>query len=213
MPVSANPNHPISLAPGLGPALGRGVLPARDRLLRGGSGNSPVLMVSAPRSVLAAGYLPTCAFLPIDASPPAGQKLGLCTGRLPDFWAATANSQAWGGTHYERIGNGDAIPATAFESVFGVIGGYAGKTLLDVLRFTDGRGKNCLARLLVAAVLNAAKEWTPPHVLDADLARNVWASFVTNGCYIPTENVVWYSDTSTPAGTGGITAWLKSTMS
>ena len=172
-----------------------------------------MLVVSAPRSVLAANCLPSCAFLPIDTSPLAGRNHGLCTGRLPHFWEAAANSQSWGATHYGRTGNGDAIPATAFDSVFGVCGGYAGKTLLDVLRFTDGRGKNCLARLLVAAVLNAAKEWTPPHVLDADLARNVWASFVTNGCYIPTENVVWYSDTSTPAGTGGITAWLKSTMS
>jgi hypothetical protein len=199
--VSANPNHPNSLAAG-GPG------PARS-----GSPDSPVVMVSEPRSVLAANDLPAFAFLSIDASGLAALNCGLCTGRLPDFWEAVANTQAWGATHYGRTGNGDALPATAFDSVFGARGGYAGNTLLDVLRFTDDRRKNCLARHLVATVLNAAKGWTPPYVLDADLARTVWASFVTSGCYIPTENTVWYSDSSTPAGSGGITAWLKSTMS
>lgn len=212
--VNANPHDPVLSAPGgVGPACRQDPLTARRRLLRDGLGNSAVLMVSAPRSVLAVISAPTSRFLSTSASAPPGQGHGLCAGRLPDFWEAAANSDAWGGTSFERTGNGDTASATTFDSVFGVRGGYPGRTLLDVLRFIDGRGKNCLARHLVAAVLNASKGWTPTHVLSVDLARHVWASFVANGYFIPAENIVWYCDTSTPAGTGCITAWLKSTMS
>lgn len=171
-----------------------------------------VLMVCAPRSVLAASRMSGYVQGSIDATSLLDAAPARCTGRPPEFWQADANSLAWNGTGYERTRRGSTTRATTFDSVFGAIGGYAGKTLLDVLRCSGNKGKQNLARHFVAAALNAAKGWTPRDVLDLHLARRAWDSFVTNGHYTPVAGVVWYSDTSVPAGTGDITKWLKSTM-
>lgn len=69
-----------------------------------------------------------------------------------------------------------------------------------------------MARHLVAAMLNALKGWTPGSVLSMTTAKGVWNEYTRKGHYEPTAGIKWYED-SASKGNGGITPWLKSTMS
>jgi hypothetical protein len=181
---------------------------ARRRILRGGLGVAPVLMVSAPRSVMATtlNCVPASSFASINASRP--DQLFTCSGRTPGYWK---QSQWFGQWPAPYVASG-ATP-TKFNDVFGAAGGYPGKTLLQVLELQgNSTGRDALARHIVAALLNAAKGLTPSNVLSVTIVKSVWSAFVAAGYYVPTAGIKWYPDYSVPAGTGGITPWLKSTM-
>ena len=177
-------------------------LTARRRILRGGLSAAPVLMVAAPRSVMAGGPMncvPASSFASINASRPDLQFT--CSGRTSSYWKQPQFFSEWPAPY---------LPTTTFDSVFGATGGYPGKTLLAVLELMGG-GRDAVARQIVAAVLNAAKGLTPANVLSVAIAKAVWLSFVTKGYYEPTAGIKWHADTSVPAGTGGLIQWLTST--
>ncbi len=85
-------------------------------------------------------------------------------------------------------------------------------TFLDVLQLPADSGRNSVARLAVAAVLNAAKGLTPPTIFGLDLIRAMWHSYVSLGYCVPTPGVKWYADSSAPSGAGTIIQWLESAM-
>jgi hypothetical protein len=135
-----------------------------------------------------------------------------CIGRTPGFWKQSHKFLHWPAPYQPVATKGK--PATSFDSVFGMYGGYPGKTLLKVLQ-TGGNdyGRDALARHIVAALLNAQKGWTPPGVLSVATVTSIWRDFVSRGYYEPTAGVRWYADESYPANAGdGITPFLQSTM-
>ena len=178
---------------------------ARRRLLQGSLGAAPVLMVSAPRSVMAGTGMCTqaSAFASINTSRP--DVLVTCIGKTPDWWKEPNNSSAWP-DNYKRTGN-----ATTFSSVFGTPKGFADTTFLSVLEFTETTGPKCLARHMVAGALNASKLWTPAQVASVQILQNIYSSYRAMDYYEPIAGIKWYSD-SASAGAGGITPWLQSTM-
>lgn len=201
------PNEPASASDRAALESKQVALIARRRLLRGGMGVAPVLMVSAPRSVMAGTLcVPASATASINMSRPDLQSN--CIGRTPDVWMDPSKTPTWP-TGCVRSGSS----ATMFNTVFGAGGGYDGKTLLAVLKFPDSSGKNYLARHIVAAWLNACSGMTPDNVLGKTVVKRVWSDFVATGTYQPTAGVFWSADTAASNGTGGITNWLKSTMS
>lgn len=150
--------------------------------------------------------VPASSFASINASRP--DLLFSCSGRTPGYWKQPQWFGQWPAP-FVATGSG----ATKFDDVFGSAGGYAGKTLLQVLELQgNSMGRDALARHIVAALLNAKKGLTPANVLSVTTVKAVWRAFVTNGYYEPTAGIKWYPDYSVPAGTGGITPWLKSTM-
>lgn len=180
---------------------------ARRRLLRGTLGAAPVLMVSAPRSVMAGGGIcvPASSFASINASRP--DKQFTCSGRTPGYWKQEQWFGQWPAPYIP-----DGLSATLFNDVFGAARGYPGKSLLYVLGLEGNpMGQGALARHIVAALLNAAAGLTLG-VLDVGKVKGIWNEFVTKGYYEPTAGIQWYWDTSVPAGTGSLEVWLKSTM-
>jgi hypothetical protein len=185
--------------------------PARRRLLRGGLSVAPVVMASAPRSVMAGGVcVPASSFASVNASRP--DLLFTCSGRSPGYWKNHAN---WPNGYFPV----DQGPnkATLFNAVFTGSTGYPAypgkpaKTLLDVLQ--DGGGdRDAVARHIVAALLNAAAGLTKDPVLSVSGVRAIWSSFDQLGYYEPTAGIRWYADSANVSGTGGIIPWLKSTM-
>ena len=187
---------------------------ARRRLLQGGLGLAPVLMTSAPRSVMAGGApgvcVPASSHASLNASRP--DLLFTCSGRTPGYWKLDQWFGEWPAP-YRPVAAGRNKPATTFNEVFGAAGGYPSLTLLDVLRLPGNDvGRDALARHIVAALLNAAKGLTPNNVLSVSTVKMVWSAFVTRGYYEPTAGIKWYADYAVPQGSGGITPWLKSTM-
>lgn len=149
---------------------------------------------------------PASSYASINASRPDLQYT--CSGRTPGYWKQDQWFGQWP-SPYVASGSG----STRFDSVFGPAGEYQSKTLLDVLKLQGNEmGRDALARHVVAALLNAQKGLTPANVLSVVTVKAIWASFVSMGYYEPTAGIKWYADSSVPAGTGGITPWLKSTM-
>lgn len=175
-------------------------LTARRRILRGGLSAAPVLMVSAPRSVMAGtlNCVPASSFASINASRP--ESFSRCSGRTPSYWKQQSN---WPG-RFER--------GTLFNDVFVNKYAYRQKTLLQVLDLPGSAGEEALAKYIVAALLNAAAGLTL-NVLDVGQVKAIWRDYAMNSFYTPTAGIRWYPDYAEPAGSGGITLWLKSTMS
>lgn len=208
--MSHLPNPPPPSSDSDMPESAHSALIARRRLLRGGLGVAPVLMASAPRSVLAGGAgacVPASSFASINASRPDQQFI--CAGRTPGYWKQPQWFGQWPAPSCVPTGNN----ATKFDDVFGALGGYPGKTLLYVLELPGNSiGRDALARHIVAAYLNAKSGKTPANVLSEATVKAVWSDFVRLGYYEPTAGIKWYADYSVPSGIGGITPWLKSTM-
>jgi len=191
MAAESNPDQPSTLPRG---SEAMSAQLSRRRLLRAGLGAAPVLMTVASRPVFAGGSgSKVCkapsSFVSINAS--VHGKTQYCDGRTPGYWKNHTSS--W--PHpYETT--------TKFDTVFGSASGYPNKTLLYVLDLGGG-GKEELARHIVAALLNAAKGWTP--VLTVAMVIDIWQSWATLGYYEPTAGIHWDS--------AQITNYLKTTMS
>lgn len=183
---------------------------ARRRLLRGGLSVAPVLMAAAPRSVMAGApgaCVPASSFASMNASRPVLQFT--CSGRTPGFWKQPDKFVEWPGGY---VPNG--VAPTMFDAKAGGAA-YPGKTMVDVLSLPGNSvGRDAVARHIAAALLNAAKGWTPSPAFGESFIKSVWAQFIATGSgyYVPTAGIKWYADYSVPAGTGGIIPWLKSTM-
>lgn len=159
-----------------------------------------------------AGHCTTAsAFGSINASRPA--RATSCGGYKPDYWGSEFNFSRWpSGFAPEARGHGPRrLDATRFETWFGASPAYRNASLLEVLR-TTGTERDEMARLCVAALLNASAGLTPDNVLGVMTARDVWSSYASRGFYEPTGGVRWYAHASEPVGSGGIVAWMLSTM-
>lgn len=179
--------------------------PARRRLLRGGLSVAPVVMASAPRSVMAGGVcVPASSFASVNASRP--DLLFNCTGRSPGYWK---NHASWPNGYFP-VDQG-LNKATQFNGVFTGSAGYPNKTFLQVLQLQGG-GRDAVARHIVAAFLNAKAGLTLPNVLSWQRVLDIWSSFDRLGYFEPTAGIRWYADSANVSGTGGIIPWLKSTM-
>jgi hypothetical protein len=194
--MSAHPD-PTSGASGCGIASA-----SRRELLRVGAAAVPVVMTFVSRPVTAGVCSTASTYASMNASRPSVTTF-ICGGCLPAYWAQDAIWPTWPAPH---------TPTSLFDDYFGTIGGYPGKTLLDVLRMPEGLGKDGLAPYIVAALLNAASGKTLG-VLDANAVKQIWLDLVSRkGYYSPSAGIKWYPDTSKPSGSGGIKVWLKTTM-
>ena len=206
--MSDQPNQPVSSPDSDGPTSKQAALLARRRLLQGGLGAAPVLLASAPRSVMAGGNcVPASSFASINASRP--DLLHNCSGQKPDYW-----KQTWVQSQWPSPCAATGSLATKFGAACGSSDSfYADKTMLQVLQSSDAdTTRGGLARYLCAAVLNANSGKTDSTVLGLSTIRNVWAEYVARGYYEPTAGIKWYLNSSVPSGSGGIMQWLKSTM-
>jgi len=209
--MSHDPNPPSDQAPKLSPSDAKAL--ARRRLLRAGLGSAPVLLVASPRSVMAGGgqCVTGSAFTSLNAVASHQPRTHFCQGKSPDFWKDDRVASLWP-NQIVRSSTGNTV-ATTFEAIFGRGGGwYSGKTCLDILRLPANAGRDGVARHLMASVLNSLKGWTPNGVLSITTAKDVWSEYTRKGHYEPTAGIKWYED-SASRGNGGITPWLKSTMS
>lgn len=204
------PNEPNSTPGNASPEARLVALVARRRLLRGGLSVASVLMAAAPRSVMAGApgaCVPASSFASINASRP--DLLFTCSGRTPGFWKQPDKFIEWPGGY---------VPTGVAPTMFDAKAGgavYPGKTMVDVLSLPgNSMGRDAVARHIAAALLNAAKGWTPSPAFGESFIKSVWAQFIATGSgyYVPTAGIKWYADYSVPAGTGGIIPWLKSTM-
>ena len=180
---------------------------SRRLLLRGGLGAAPILMTAISKPVMASvSCAPASSFVSLNASRPMNSTT--CGGRLPSYWKQGQNYSEWP-TAYPANGSTKAM----FDTNFGSVGGYPNQSLAYVLSLagTDS-GRDGLARFVVAALLNAAKGLTPSTVLSVMTAKAIWSDYVTKGYYEPTAGIRWYPDSSVPEGTGGLIAWIKTTM-
>jgi hypothetical protein len=192
---------------------GQAASASRRRLIQGGLTAVPLVMTVSSQSVMAQGVSGRCstasAFGSMNASRPAN--VTSCRGRGPQYWRNQHNFDEWPHGYVPRATQTPRVQATSFATCFGGSGVQAGATLLDVLR-SNSSGRDEVARLCTAALLNAAKGLTPATVLSVATVRDVWQSYASRGYYEPTAGIRWYADASEPAGTGGIVEWLQTTM-
>ena len=184
---------------------------SRRRLLRGGLAAAPALLTLAGRPVVAGDC--TSASAQVSMSSRTTTRVQCTSGRSPATWKDSSAAD-WP-TPIAVSGSGSK--ATTFSSVFGITGGYymttPTTTLEDVLRLSLNTGRDGLAKHLVAAYLNALKNYTPPAVLDVLTAKKIWTSFVERGFYEPSAGIKWLPDSTDPASSqGGLIAWIKTTM-
>jgi hypothetical protein len=182
---------------------------SRRRLLRGGAAAAPVILTFASHPVLAGNGSCTTAsaFASINASRP--DAVVACTGKYPAWWASSANWSSWPTAKYTRT--------QLFDTALTPYPGSSGKTLLDMLNLPATSGNDCVAKHIVAALLNATTLRTPGVMTELSV-KAMWTAFVNNGYkYQPTSGIWWFADSSTPAAPaplkGGITEWLQTTMS
>jgi len=203
------PQGSKAAGPGLG-ARGPASL-ARRRLLHGGLSAAPVLMVSAPRSVMAGDIACTTgSAYAMSSLAPSGARVSqpVCSGHVPEYWRSCSLSY-WPGTCLQNT-----TSTKKFDEVFGTANGYgASVRLLDVLNSSSATDKDKLAKYVVAALLNVRKGKTPAVVMSESTVREIWTKCSAGSYYEPTAGVFWYSGTSMPTNSGGVVAWLKSTMS
>lgn len=212
--MNDKPNEPMPAPVDASPGAKQAAMLARRRLLRGGLGVAPVLMVSAPRSVMAGTSCTTAsAFTSVSLNASHAATMSSCTGRLPSYWQSTNPVKSyWDAGCLVKDSFGNATDTTvAFSAVFG--SGYAGKSLMDVLVQPIASNNDELAKYVVAALLNARKQMNAG-VLDETTVKTIWTNCSTGGYFEPTAGIKWWTKTSSsPASSGGCLAWLKSTMS
>jgi hypothetical protein len=165
------------------PPATRGADPSRRRLLQGGLAAAPVLMTLVSRPVLAQQCTTPSGYVSANAST-AGRGVA-CTGRTLGYWKNSQNFSSWPPPYQTT---------TLFNSVFNnpPYGPFAGKTLLDVLQLTGGAPINDVARLIVAALLNAAAGLTP--VLTVQAVKDIWGEYSTTLSFSPFAGASWNHD-------------------
>jgi hypothetical protein len=158
---------------------------SRRRLLQGGLAAAPVLMTLISRPVLAQGTglcTTPSGFVSANAST-AGRGV-VCTGHFPEYWIRLAGPPSQWPPGFP--------PSRPFDSVFAHDSlHYPGKTLLEVLQLQGGAPDD-VARLIVAALLNAAAELTP--VLSISAVKDIWSEYLSTGFFSPSSGAQWNHD-------------------
>jgi hypothetical protein len=174
----------------------------RRRLLQGGLGAAPVMMTLVSRPVMAQQCITPSAFCSGNTSN-TGPGV-ICTGHTPEHWISIGGSES----HWPR----GFPPHRPFNSFFhsppyppfGPPQSTPPKSLLDVLNLHANPPVDDVARLIVAALLNAAAGLTP--VLTTQLVKQIWEEYFTTGFgyFSPTAGARWYHD--------DIIIYLRSTL-
>jgi hypothetical protein len=162
---------------------------SRRRLLQGGLSAAPVLMTLVSRPVMAGACVSPSGFVSANASN-TGPGV-ICTGHTPEFWISVAPPPSQWPPGF--------APNMPFNAVFNnpPYSGYAGpppKTLLQVLQLPANPPADDVARLIVAALLNAQAGLTP--VLTTQLVKHIWEEYLSTGFgfFSPTAGARWNHD-------------------
>jgi hypothetical protein len=188
-------------------------VPGRRRLLQGGLGAAPVLMTLVSRPVL--GGTSQCFTPSGSMSMPTSQdrQPQFCQGRTPGFWKQEQKFPEWPGGFYPKdvVNHKGKVlhTATLFGTYFSPVpAGQSASTftLLEALSLMAGP-PNDVVRHIAAALLNAAKGWTP--VLTEASLKIIWHEYISTGgglmgYYVPVAGEKWYHDE--------ITEYLESTQ-
>jgi hypothetical protein len=207
------PDSPVSPPDSGAPDNAQATLQARRRLLRGGLGVAPVLMVSAPRSVMAGTCTTASAFTSFSAAASHQPFRADCSGHFPAYWRDVVSVVGtWPATCLDST---TPTGTVKFQAIFGA--GYPDTTtLMDVLKIAVPTVNDVFAQHIVAALLNGrSNNWAPLGVVNEGTLKTMWSKVsVYRGYYEPTAGVKWYADSARPrqSGEGGCIAWLKSTM-
>lgn len=179
---------------------------ARRRLLQGGAAAAPVILSVVASPVRAAGMTVTASAMgSINASTSA--MTYVTTGMKPSSWL-NVRVKDW--PEISRVSNNHS---KAFKEIFQADADFGDMSLEDCLKLSGDMGTNGLVKHLAAAYLNAVSGRTPAVVAGVPILRDIWASYRgPRGFYEPTAGVKWFADTCSPAGNGGCTPWLKTTM-
>jgi len=169
---------------------------ARRRLLQGGLGATPLLLTVVSRPALGGGshhYGDKCYSPSGFVSMPTSEhgQPQYCKGRTPGYWKQSQHFDEWPHPYYPV--KTYKKPATLFKTAFYPYpaGPYQTKTMLQVCGLEGGPPNN-VGRHIVAALLNAAKGWTP--VLTVDAVKGIWGQYIQYGYYEPTAGVKWYHE-------------------
>jgi len=167
---------------------------SRRRLLQGALAGAPVLMTLVSRPVLAQQCTTPSGFVSANAST-AGRGV-VCMGHSPQYWISVSAPP-----HHQWPPG--LPPPRQFDSVFAHNSHcYPGQKLLDVLKLQGGAPDD-VARLIVAALLNAAAGLTP--VLSESAVKSIWSEYLGTGSFSPSSGAYWSHD--------DIIAYLLTTMS
>lgn len=217
--MSTQPQSPVPPRGAQVPQAGSAPSPARRRLLRGGLAAAPVLMASAPRSVMAGTCVTGSLYTSFSPNTALSRNPAVfnCSGKTPEYWSSAL------ATEWPVVVIGTPGPSTPFHPYFTgtaftkpgpIAGTTVSKTFLEVLNESGTTGQVGMARNLVAAVLNLKKGLMPAGVADEGRLKQVWSDRLNLGYYSPTAAVRWDHDNPVPGyGVGAINLWLRSTMS
>ena len=160
--MNDNPNTPSSAGDGGSTERRDAASAARRRILRAGLGAAPVLMVSAPRSVMATtlNCVPASSFASINASRP--DLLSSCSGRTPGYWKTLTVVQSVARPICRERRQPDEVQCCFRQRP---VATPASRCCKYWNCQGNSVGRDALARHIVAALLNAAKGLTPANVL------------------------------------------------
>lgn len=185
------------------PAAPRSV--SRRRLLQGSAAAAPAILTLVSTPVRATYYTsPASSFASINTSRP--RNTHTVNGCKPGWWVNCALT-SWPASCKDASGN-----PKKFKDCFADHATYGNKTLKECMQLPYDTGMDGMVKHLCAAYLNAASAKVPYEVCSMPYARGIWTSYMTKGFHEPTLGVKWYCDSCTPAGNGGVTPWLKTTM-
>lgn len=178
---------------------------ARRRLLQGGLAAAPAILTVVSTPVRATYYTtPASSFASINSSRPHNPH-GV-SGCKPNWWVNCSLSN-WPASCKDAGGN-----PKKFKDCFSDHATYGNKTLKECMQLGSNTGMDGMVKHLCAAYLNAASGKVPYEVCSMPYARSIWANYNSFGYHQPTAGVKWYCDSCTPAGNGGVTPWLTTTM-
>ena len=168
------------------PSLGRDPSASRRRLLQGALATAPVLMTLVSRPVLAKQCQTPSGYVSANASNASAVS---CIGVSPDTWKNATTRDFAPGFPRNRPFNSffNSPPYPPFE-------GPPPTTLLDVLNLPATPPIYDVARLIVAALLNAAVGYTP--VLTTVTVKHMWEEYYTSGFqyFSPSSGARWNHD-------------------
>jgi hypothetical protein len=186
----------------------------RRRLLQGALASAPVLMTLVSRPVLAGQCTTPSGYVSANAST-AGRGV-TCTGRSPEYWISVSApphhqwppgfppnrpfNSFFNDPPYGPFGGTPGRPAVrddtaAGRQLHGPFGGRPGgppMSLLDVLNLPVSPPINDVARMIVAALLNAQAGYTP--VLTVAVVRDMWREYSTTFKFSPSSGASWNHD-------------------
>lgn len=185
------------------PAARRSV--SRRRLLQGSAAAAPAILTLVSTPVRATFYTsPASSFASINSSRPL--QTYTVSGYKPAWWVGQP-VPTWPDS--VKVNNGTP---KKFKDCFAADDTYGNLTLKQCMELPFDTGMDGMVKHLCAAYLNAASGKVPYEVCSIPYLRMIWSNYMSLGYHEPSAGIKWYTDTCEPAGNGGVTPWLKTTM-